>query len=202
MPSYEYQGLRPVVKPDAYVHSMAVLIGDVVIEAGCYIGPGASLRGDYGRIEIGPGANIQDNCTVHSFPGRTVIVEEDGHVGHGAVLHGCTIGRNALIGMNAVVMDNAVVGSDCIIGALSFIKSGTHTPSGTLWAGSPARQMREVSEQERAWKVRGTRVYQDLAQHCLNDLNVCEPRTEEEPGRPRLGGDFVPLPEWRARTGN
>ena len=199
MGTYAINGIRPVVADGAFVHETAVLIGDVVIATGCYIGPGASLRGDYGRIEIGRGANIQDNCVVHSFPGRTVIVEEDGHVGHGAILHGCAIGRNALVGMNAVIMDNAEIGADCIVGALSFVKARTITPPGTLWAGSPAKEIRSVSDKEKAWKSTGTHVYQELARRCAATLVPCEPLRKEEEGRPRLEGGFIPLPEWRER---
>ncbi|MFB0872624.1 MULTISPECIES: phenylacetic acid degradation protein PaaY [unclassified Sphingobium] len=200
MPTYAFEGLRPVVAPDAYVHPSAVLIGDVKIAEGCYVGPNASLRGDFGRIEIGPGANIQDNCTVHSFPGRVVSVEANGHVGHGAILHGCTVGDNALIGMNAVVMDNAIVGPDCIVAAHSFIKAGTKCQPGTLWAGSPAREVRAVTDDEKAWKLRGTLEYQALAARSLKSLVLCEPLTAAEPDRPRLSGDFQPLGEWRARS--
>lgn len=189
-----------MVDPSSFVHPDAVLIGDVVIGAGCYIGPGASLRGDYGRIEICGGANVQDNCTFHSFPGRTVRVAEDGHVGHGAVLHGCTIGRNALIGMNAVITDNAAIGADCIVGALSFVRAGTSTEPGTLWAGVPARELRPVSDQEREWKRKGTGVYQELTQRCQRDLVRCEPLSEEDADRPKLSGDYVPLVEWRTRA--
>ena len=193
MPSYSFEGLRPVVEAGAYVHPAAVLIGDVLVGRGCYIGPNASLRGDYGRVVVGLGANIQDNCTVHSFPGRTVVVDEDGHVGHGAVLHGCTVGRHALIGMNAVIMDNVRIGADCIVGAFSFVKSGTCTEAGTLWAGSPAREIRQVSDDERAWKIKGTGIYQSLAHRCLKSLLPCEPLTQEEEERRRLSGKFMAI---------
>lgn len=199
MPSYAYEGLRPVVDPTAYVHPMAVLIGDVIIAAGCYVGPGASLRGDYGRLILGVGANVQDNCTVHSFPGREVLIEEDGHIGHGAVLHGCRIGRNALIGMNSVVMDGATVGADSIVGAMSLVSSGTEIPPGTMWVGVPAGQVREVSPSEREWKIRGTGVYHELARRCLASLVECDPLSEEETDRPQLPDGHLPLREWRMR---
>ena len=197
MPCFSFEGLRPVVNPGAYVHSSAVLIGDVEIEADCYVGPNASLRGDFGRLVMRRGSNLQDNCTMHSFPGREGIVEEDGHVGHGAVLHGCRIGRNALVGMNTVIMDNVEVGEGCIVGAMSFVRAGTVTPPGTLWAGSPARMLREVTPEEAQWKQRGTLEYQTLARRCSVGLAACEPLAEPEPDRPRLGGDYVPLKEWR-----
>ena len=197
MQCYAFEGLRPVVHSRAYVHPTAVLIGDVHVGAGCYIGPNASLRGDFGRLVLLDGANLQDSCTMHSFPGRECVLAEDGHVGHGAVLHGCQIGRNALIGMNAVVMDNAEVGENCIVGALSLVRAGAVLPAGTLWAGAPARQIREVTPTEVEWKRRGTREYQALAQRCRSGLQPCEPLSEPVGDRPRLGGDYGPLTEWR-----
>lgn len=172
MPSYKYEGITPVVDPSAFVHPTAVLIGDVIIGAGCLVGPAAVLRGDIGRLELKAGSNVQDTCVVHCFPGKDVVVHENGHVGHGAVLHGCTVGRNALIGMNAVLMDDTVVGENSIVGALAFVKEGTEIPANTLWAGAPAKQIRELSEKEIGWKSRGTEVYQHLAQRHL--------QTEEE----------------------
>ena len=198
MPAYVFEGLRPVVHATAFVHPTAVLIGDVEVGEGCYVGPNASLRGDFGRLVMRAGSNLQDNCTMHSFPGRESVLGEDGHIGHGAVLHGCQVGRNALVGMNTVVMDNAVVGEDAIVGAMSFVRSGQAIPAGTLWVGAPARQLRAVSPEEAAWKVRGTREYQELAQRCRRGLAPCEPLAQAEPDRPRLGGEFVPLREWRA----
>lgn len=198
MPSYAFEGLKPVVSPGAFVHPDAVLIGDVVIADGCFIGPCASLRGDFGRIVISSGSNVQDNCTVHSFPGRTVVVEQEGHVGHGAILHGCTIGRNALIGMNAVIMDNAEIGPDAIIGGGSFVKAGTKVPAGTLWAGLPAREIRSITADDQAWKTEGTRMYQQLAHRYMASCMPCEPLDAEETDRPRLAGDYLPLDEWRA----
>jgi len=195
MPSYAFEGLRPVVDPCAYVHPTAVLIGDVIIGPNCYVGPNASLRGDFGRLVLEAGANLQDNCVMHSFPGRTVIVETNGHVGHGAVLHGCSIGRNALIGMSAVIMDNVVVGEDAIVGALSFVKAGTVIAPCSLWAGSPARHVREVSDKELAWKIAGTAEYQALAARCLTGLIECEPLSAQEPDRPRLAQGYKPLSE-------
>lgn len=198
MPSYAFEGLRPVVDPAAFVHPTAVLIGDVMIGARCFVGPGAVLRGDFGSLILEAGSNLQDNCVMHSFPGRDVVVEVDGHVGHGAVLHGCRVGRNALIGMNTVIMDNAEIGADCIIGAMSFVKAGTVTEPATLWAGSPARLVRAVSERELAWKTRGTQEYQTLAQRCREGLSPCEPLALAEPDRQRLAGSYAPLSEARA----
>ena len=183
MPSYEYEGITPVVDPSAFVHPTAVLIGDVIIGAGCLVGPAAVLRGDIGRLELKAGSNVQDTCVVHCFPGKDVVVHENGHVGHGAVLHGCTVGRNALIGMNAVLMDEVVVGENSIVGALAFVKEGTEIPANTLWAGAPAKQIRELSEKEIGWKSRGTEVYQHLAQRHLQTEEEVEPLSSASDSR-------------------
>jgi phenylacetic acid degradation protein len=186
MPCYTYEGLTPVVDPTAFVHPTAVLIGDVIVGAGCLVGPNAVLRGDIGRLELKAGSNIQDTCVVHCFPGKDVVVEEDGHVGHGAVLHGCRVGRNALIGMNAVLMDDVVVGENSIVGALSFVKEGTEIPANTLVAGTPAKVIRELSEKEIGWKTRGTEVYHHLAQQHLATEQAVEPLAAPEPDRKRV----------------
>ncbi len=186
MPCYEYEGVRPVVDPSAFVHETAVLIGDVIIGEGCLVGPNAVLRGDIGRLEMKAGSNIQDTCVVHCFPGKDVIIEENGHVGHGAVLHGCRVGRNALIGINAVLMDDVEVGENAIVGALAFVKEGTVIPPATLYAGAPAKQIRELSDKEVGWKSRGTKVYQHLAQRHAATGDCVEPLTEVEPDRQRV----------------
>lgn len=186
MPCYEYEGVRPVVHPSAFVHETAVLIGDVIIGEGCLVGPNAVLRGDIGRLEMKAGSNIQDTCVVHCFPGKDVTIEENGHVGHGAVLHGCRIGRNALIGINAVLMDDVEVGENAIVGALAFVKEGTVIPPATLFAGAPAKQIRELSEKEIGWKSRGTEVYQHLAQRHAATGDCVEPLAEVEPDRQRV----------------
>ena len=183
MPSYEYEGITPVVDPSAFVHPTAVLIGDVIIGAGCLVGPAAVLRGDIGRLELKAGSNVQDTCVVHCFPGKDVVVHENGHVGHGAVLHGCTVGRNALIGMNAVLMDDVVVGENSIVSALAFVKEGTEIPANTLWAGAPAKQIRELSEKEIGWKSRGTEVYQHLSQRHLQTEEEVEPLSSASESR-------------------
>ncbi len=186
MPAYEFEGIRPVVDPTAFVHPTAVLIGDVIIGAGCLVGPGASLRGDIGRLTLRAGSNVQDNCVVHCFPGKDVVIEEDGHVGHGAVLHGCTVGRNALIGMNAVIMDDAVIGEDSFVAAMAFVKAGTVVPPRTLVGGVPARVLRELRDEEIAWKAEGTGVYQILAHRYLATAREVTPLTEVESSRPRV----------------
>lgn len=186
MPCYEIDRIRPVIHPTAFVHPDAVLIGDVIVGPRCYVAPLASLRGDFGRIVLEEGSNIQDTCVMHGFPGTDTVIEVDGHVGHGAVLHGCRVGRNALVGMNAVVMDNAVIGEAAIVAACAFVKAGMVIPPRMLVAGMPAKIVRELSEQEVAWKVDGTRCYQDLSVRSLATLIRCEPQTEIEAGRKRF----------------
>ena len=186
MPSYAIDQLVPVVDPSSYVHPTAVLIGDVIVGRHCFVGPNAVLRGDFGRILIGDGCNVQDTCVMHCFPGRECIVEADGHIGHGAVLHGCTIGRNALIGMNAVVMDNASIGAESLVGATAFVKSGFQCPARSLVVGSPARVLRSLQEREVAWKTSATGEYQALALRSLESVREVSPLTEVEPGRPRF----------------
>lgn len=186
MPCYEMDGLRPVIHPTAFVHPDAVLIGDVIIGPSCYVAPLASLRGDFGRIVLEEGSNVQDTCVMHGFPGIDTVVEAEGHIGHGAILHCCRIGRNALIGMNAVVMDHARVGESAVVAACAFVKAGMEIPARMLAAGMPAKVMRELTEQEMNWKVDGTRCYQNLTRRSLATLRPCEPISEPEPGRQRF----------------
>ncbi|MGD8384271.1 MAG: phenylacetic acid degradation protein PaaY [Lysobacterales bacterium] len=186
MPVYSLEGLTPVVDPTAFVHETAVLVGDVIIAAGCYVGPNASLRGDFGRIVMEKGANVQDTCVMHTFPGKDCIVGVDGHVGHGAVLHGCLIGENVLVGMNAVVMDDADIGESSIIGANAFVPSGFACPPRSLVVGAPAGIKRELSQREIDWKSKGTREYQQLAGRCHASLRRAEPLAEPEPSRGRI----------------
>ncbi|MCV2363694.1 phenylacetic acid degradation protein PaaY [Paucibacter sp. DJ1R-11] len=186
MPTYSIDGVIPVVHPSAHVHPTAVLIGDVHIGPGCYIGPLASLRGDFGRIEIHEGANVQDNCVVHGFPDSLTVVERNGHIGHGAVLHGCIVRHDALVGMNAVVMDSAEVGAYSIVAACAFVRAGLKLPERSLIAGLPAKVMRELSEDEISWKRVGTETYQDLTLRCHASLQEVAPLPQEEAERPRL----------------
>lgn len=197
---YAIDGIVPVVDPSAFVHPTAVLIGDVIIGPRCYVGPLASLRGDFGRLILGEGANVQDTCVMHGFPNTDTVVEENGHIGHGAVLHGCRIGRNALVGMNAVVMDGAEVGAESIVAALAFINANTAIPPRSLVAGMPARIVREVTDREIDWKSRGTAMYQQLAVRSLKTLIAVEPLTEIEPDRPRItSAQFEPAYVARRR---
>lgn len=186
MPIYEFEGVRPVVDPEAFVHPTAVLIGDVIIGPRCLVGPCASLRGDIGRLTLKAGSNVQDNCTLHCFPGKDVVVEEDGHVGHGAVLHSCVIGRNAIVGMNAVIMDDSVIGENSFVAASAFVKAGTIVPPRTLVAGVPAKPIRELSDDEIKWKTDGTRIYQQLSQRYLATMREVEPLRAVEHGRRRV----------------
>ncbi|MFP5401808.1 MAG: phenylacetic acid degradation protein PaaY [Gammaproteobacteria bacterium] len=197
---FAIDGIVPVVDPTAYVHPSAVLIGDVIIGPGCYVGPCASLRGDFGRLILERGSNIQDTCVMHGFPGTDTVVEEDGHIGHGAVLHGCRVGRNALVGMNAVIMDNAVIGEASIVAASAFVKAGVEIPPRVLVAGMPAKVIRPLSEEEIRWKSEGTATYQDLSRRSLATMQETAPLTAVEPGRRRIHmPDVVPLVALRGK---
>jgi phenylacetic acid degradation protein len=197
---YSINGVTPVVDPSAFVHPSAVLIGDVIVGAGCYVGPCASLRGDFGRIEIRAGANLQDACVAHGFPGTDTIVGEDGHIGHCAVLHGCIVERNALVGMNAVINDNAVIGESAIVGAMAFVKARMIVPPRMLCAGMPARVVRELTATELAWKIEGTRSYQELARRSLATMQATAPLAAVEADRKRLDlPDLLPLSSLKGR---
>ncbi|WP_432695625.1 phenylacetic acid degradation protein PaaY [Marinobacterium sp. YM272] len=186
MPVYRLEGVTPVVDPSAYVHPTAVLIGDVIIGPECYVGPNASLRGDFGRLVMEKGSNIQDNCVMHGFPGTDTVIRENGHVGHGAILHGCQVGVNALIGMNAVIMDGALIGESSIVAANAFVKAGFECPPRSLLVGSPAEVKRELRDEEICWKEEGTAEYQRLTERCLDSLELCEPLTAVEADRPAM----------------
>jgi phenylacetic acid degradation protein PaaY len=187
---YEINGVTPVVHPSAYVHPSAVLIGDVIVGPRCYVGPLASMRGDFGRLVLEEGANLQDCCVMHGFPGDDTVVEVDGHIGHGAILHGCRIRRNAMVGMNSVVMDQAVVGEDSIIAAMSFIKAGMLIPPRSMVMGSPAKVVRELEDKEIAWKSFGTTQYHELAVRSMQTMRATESRDEVEPDRKRIEFGF------------
>jgi phenylacetic acid degradation protein len=186
MTCYSLDGLTPVVDPSAYVHPSAVLIGDVIIGPHCYVGPLASLRGDFGRIILEEGANLQDTCVMHGFPESDTVVERNGHIGHGAVLHGCRIGADALVGMNAVVMDNAHIAPRSFVSAAAFVKAGFECPAQSLVMGAPASVKRVLSDEEVAWKLAGTREYQALTLRCLNQMQECQPLSAPQADRPRI----------------
>lgn len=171
---YKFKGIRPVVHKSSFIHPLAAVTGNVIIGKNCYIGPGAALRGDWGQIILEDGCNVQENCTIHMFPGVTVLLKESAHIGHGAVIHGATIGKNCLIGMNAVVMDNVQLGDECIVGALSFIKEGEKIPERSLVVGNPGKIIKQVSDEMLRWKIEGTLLYQQLPLDCKKSLKRCK----------------------------
>ena len=183
---YSIDGIVPVIDPTAFVHPTAVLIGDVIVGPRCYVGPCACLRGDFGRLILEEGSNLQDTCVIHSFPGADTVVETNGHIGHGAVLHGCRIGKNSLVGMNAVISDGAIIGESCIVAAVAFVKTGAVIPPRSLVLGVPAKVVRELTDAEIAWKSEATAAYQALAQRSLNSLKPAEALTAVEPNRARI----------------
>ena len=182
---YAFKGFIPVVHPSSFVHPQAAVTGNVVIGKNVYIGPGAAIRGDWGGIVIKDGCNVQENCTIHMFPGVTVVLETGAHIGHGAIIHGAHIGQNVLVGMNSVIMDEVEVGDECIIGALSFIKAKEVIPRRSLVAGNPAKIIKEVSDEMVAWKTKGTALYQTLPADCFESLQAVEPLREMPIFRPK-----------------
>jgi phenylacetic acid degradation protein len=197
---YSIDGLVPVVHPSAFVHESAVLVGDVIVAARAYIGPCACLRGDFGRIVVEEGANVQDACTLHGFPGKDTVVGPEATIGHGAVLHGCVIARGALVGMNCVVNDNAEVGEEAMVAALAFVKAEARIPARSLAAGIPARVLRELSAEELQWKRDNLLLYQKLAERSSQTMRRVEALGAVEPGRKRIDiPGSIPLSEMKAR---
>jgi phenylacetic acid degradation protein len=184
MAIYKFNGFIPVVKESSFVHPQACVTGNVIIGEDVYIGPGAAIRGDWGQIIIEDGCNIQENCTIHMFPGTKVTLEKGAHIGHGAIIHGATIGENSLIGMNAVIMDDVHIGKECIIGALCFVPANTTIPSRSLVLGNPAKIIKEVTDDMIQWKTKGTDLYRALPAECHASLTLCEPLREPETNRP------------------
>ncbi|MEQ8324118.1 MAG: transferase hexapeptide repeat family protein [Vicingaceae bacterium] len=172
---FEFDGYRPVIHESAFIHPNATVTGNVIIGKDVYIGPGAAIRGDWGEIIIEDGCNVQENCTIHMFPGKTVTLKKGAHVGHGAIIHGGTLGENCLIGMNAVIMDDAVIGKECIVGALCFVPAETVIEDRKIVVGNPAKVIKDVSDDMAAWKTEGTKLYQQLPQDCRDSLRPCEP---------------------------
>ena len=193
---YEFNGYRPVVHHSAFVHPQAVITGNVIIGRDVYIGPGAALRGDWGEIIISDGCNVQENCTIHMFPGVTVRLEEAAHIGHGAIIHGAHIGRNCLVGMNAVLMDNVELGDECIVGALSFLPADSVWPARKVIVGNPARIVKDVTDEMIAWKTEGTSLYQGLPAELHATLKPCEPLREVPAGRTPITGLYT---TWSAQ---
>jgi phenylacetic acid degradation protein/carnitine operon protein CaiE len=180
---YEFDGYKPVVHPSAFIHLQAAVTGNVLIGEDVYIAPGAAIRGDWGKIVIRDGCNVQENCTIHMFPGITVILGENAHIGHGAIIHGAHIGQNCLVGMNAVVMDRVKMGDECIVGALSFVKEGMEIDERSLLVGNPAKIVKKVTDEMIQWKTEGTKLYQELPKELHQTLKECEPLREEPEGR-------------------
>ncbi len=195
MACYEFKGVRPVVHESSFIHPLAAVTGNVSIGKSVYIGPGAAIRGDFGKIIIEDGCNVQENCTIHMFPGVTVLLKENAHIGHGAVIHGSTIGRNCLIGMNAVIMDNVDLGDECIVGALSFIKADEKIPARSVLVGNPAKIIKRVSDEMITWKTEGTKFYQQLAVDMHRDWRACESFQE-------AGGNNETIDEINYKTWN
>jgi phenylacetic acid degradation protein len=181
---FEFDGFRPVIHETAFIHPNATVTGNVIIGRDVYVGPGAAIRGDWGGIVIEDGCNVQENCTIHMFPGVTVVLETSAHIGHGAVVHGARIGRNSLIGMNAVVMDNAFVGAECIVGALCFVPADMQIPERKVVVGNPAKIVKDVSDEMIAWKTEGTQLYQSLPAQLRRSLKACDPLREVPKDRP------------------
>ncbi len=181
---YSFKGFVPVVHESAFVHPQAAVTGNVVIGKNVYVGPFAAIRGDWGGIEIQDGCNVQENCTIHMFPGITVVLQKNAHIGHGAIIHGAHIGENAMIGMNAVIMDSASIGKNSIVGAMSFVKAGLEVPERSLFVGNPGKVIRQLDDDMIEWKTKGTELYQALPHECHASLKACEPLREMPPDRP------------------
>ena len=175
---YAFNGYIPVVHESSFVHPLAAVTGNVIIGKNCYIGPGAAIRGDWGQIILEYGVNVQENCTVHMFPGKSITLKESAHVGHGAVIHGAHLGKNCLIGMNSVIMDDAEIGDECIVGAMSFVKAEEKFPRRKLIVGNPAKAIKDISDEMIAWKTKGTQLYQQLPAECHDTLRMVEPLRE------------------------
>lgn len=196
---YSFKGVVPVVSPQAFVHETATIVGNVTIGADVYIGPGAALRGDWGAITIAAGCNVQENCTVHMFPGASVNLQTGAHIGHGAVIHGATVGANAMVGMNAVLMDDVVVGAESIVGALAFVPAEMEIPARSVVAGNPARIVKEVSDEMLKWKTEGTELYQRLPEQCHNELVRCEPLYQVPDNRAVPTRTYLTWPEYQRK---
>ena len=194
---YEFNGYKPVIDDSSFIHDLAAVTGNVMIGKNVYVGPGAAIRGDWGEIIINDGCNIQENCTIHVFPGKSVILNESAHIGHGAIIHGAHIGKNSLIGMNSVVMDDAQVGDECIVGALCFIKGEMKIPNRKLVVGNPAIIKGDVSEEMISWKSNGTKIYQNLPKECMDTLRQCQPLNEMPEDRILQKTNFKPWKETK-----
>lgn len=197
---YSFNGHIPVIHPSSFVHPLAAVTGNVIIGKDCYIGPGAAIRGDWGEIILEDGVNVQENCTVHMFPGKSIVLQKGAHVGHGAIIHGANLGENCMVGMNSVIMDGAFVGKNSIVGAMAFVKAEMQIPEGSLVVGNPAKVIRELSEDMIAWKTAGTRLYQQLPADCHATLKEVEPLREIPKNRPKQEDFYKTLQELRKKA--
>jgi carbonic anhydrase/acetyltransferase-like protein (isoleucine patch superfamily) len=196
---YEFKGFIPVIHESSFIHPQAAVTGNVIIGKNVYVGPGAAIRGDWGEIIIEDGCNIQENCTIHMFPGKTMVLKAGAHIGHGAIIHGANIGKNCLVGMNAVIMDDVNVGDECIIGALSFVKAGMQIPNRKMVVGNPATIIKDVSDEMIDWKTKGTALYQQLPKECYETLKAVEPLREIPSNRPTQEAFYKTLEEFKKR---
>lgn len=196
---YSFKGFTPVVHASSFVHPLAAVTGNVIIGKNCYVGPGAAIRGDWGQIILEDGVNVQENCTVHMFPGKSITLRESAHVGHGAIIHGANLGRNCMIGMNTVIMDDAEIGDESIIGAMAFVKAGTVIPPRSLVVGNPAKVIKQVSDKMIAWKTKGTQLYQQLPADCHDSLREVEPLREVPDNLPEQAAFYDTLNDFLTR---
>jgi len=196
---YEFNGFIPVIHESSFVHPQAAVTGNVIIGKNVYIGPGAAIRGDWGEISIEDGCNVQENCTIHMFPGKSMVLKAGAHIGHGAIIHGANIGLNCLVGMNAVIMDDVNLGDECIVGALCFIKSGMQIPNRKMVVGNPAMIIKDVSDEMIDWKTKGTALYQQLPKECHETLKAVEPLREIPENRPTQEAFYKTLEEFRKK---
>ena len=196
---YSFKGHIPVVHKSSFVHPLAAVTGNVIIGKDCYIGPGAAIRGDWGEIILEDGVNVQENCTIHMFPGKTIVLKEGAHVGHGAIIHGANLGRNCLIGMNTVLMDDVQIGDECIVGAMAFVKGETVIPNRKLVVGNPAKVIRDISDEMMEWKTAGTKLYQQLPADCHESLREVDPLREIPKNRPKQEDFLKTLQEFKKK---
>lgn len=199
---YSFKNHIPVIHESSFVHPLAAVTGNVIIGKNCYIGPGAAIRGDWGEIILEDGVNVQENCTIHMFPGKSIVLKKGAHVGHGAIIHGANLGENCMIGMNSVIMDGAEIGPECIVGAMAFVKAETSFPARQLIIGNPAKAIKEVSEEMIAWKTAGTKLYQQLPADCHESLKEVEPLRELPENRPEQEDFYSTLSELKRKQNN
>jgi carbonic anhydrase/acetyltransferase-like protein (isoleucine patch superfamily) len=196
---YEFKGFIPVIHESSFIHPQAAVTGNVIIGKNVYVGPGAAIRGDWGEIIIEDGCNVQENCTIHMFPGKSMTLKAGAHIGHGAIIHGATIGANCLIGMNAVIMDDVIIGDECIIGALTFVKAGMHIQNRKMVVGNPAVIIKDVTDDMIDWKTKGTALYQQLPKECYDTLKPVEPLREIPKDRPTQEAFYKTLEEFKKK---